>query len=237
MIMGGQQTVYFRYTFRNPGGTVRFTIELDPESLTYIRRENSPPPEWTRLDYLSCEDCKIRNKNGEHCPVAVNISHVVEAFKDVYSYDVTDVIVETEERTYFKEQVPVQKAVSSLLGIIMVTSGCEDLDRLRPMVRFHLPFATIEETVYRAASTYLLAQYFRAKNGLEPDWDMKELVGIYQRIAQINANICKRLQIASSKDASLNAVVILDTFAQMLPLSIEDTLKSFEYLFGSYLDQ
>ena len=36
-------------------------------------------------------------------------------------------------------------------GLIMATAGCPWTDRLRPMARFHLPFATEAETVYRDA--------------------------------------------------------------------------------------
>ena len=117
----------------------------------------------------------------------------------------------------------------------MVTSGCEDLDKLRPMVRFHLPFASIEESVYRATSMYQLAQYMRTQHGLEPDYEMQELLGIYKKIHNINVHFVKRLQKATEKDANLNAVAILDTFSQMVPFGIEDTLKNFEGLFSPYL--
>ena len=55
--------------------------------------------------------------------------------------------------------------VFSLIGIYMVTSGCPIMDKLRPMARFHLPFASTEETIYRAISTYLLGQYFLEQKG------------------------------------------------------------------------
>ena len=100
-------------------------------------------------------------------------------FGDRISYDVVDVTVESRERLYVKEQISIEHAVSSLLGIIMATSGCKDLDMLKPMVKFPLPFASIEETIYRAASMYLLAQYFRHKRGLVPDWDMAGLSSVY----------------------------------------------------------
>ena len=37
----------------------------------------------------------------------------------------------------------------------MALSGCPVLEQLKPMARFHLPFASVEETIYRAASMYL----------------------------------------------------------------------------------
>jgi hypothetical protein len=225
----------YQFTFDN-NHTITFEINLDPETLEYVSSSDQEPAEWTRLDYLPCEQCSLmKSSESVFCPIAVNIATIVEAFKDTYSYDTVDVRVESKERVYSRKQISIQQALSSILGIIMVSSGCEDLDKLRPMVRYHLPFASIEETIYRAASMYLLGQYFRRKHGLEPDWDMKQLINIYQKIDRINVKLVKRLQAATSKDASLNAVVVLDVFAQMLPMSIEETLTNFESFFSCYL--
>ncbi len=51
-----------------------------------------------------------------------------------------------------------QQAMSSVLGLIMATAGCPWTDRLRPMARFHLPFASEAETVYRSVCMFLLAR-------------------------------------------------------------------------------
>lgn len=234
--MAKQSPLIYRYHFTfDDNHKVVFEINLDPDTLEYIPRDNQEIPEWALFDYLPCEQCGQEQKKSDYCPIAVNIADVVETFKDMYSYDVVNVTVETKERVLTKQRVPIQMALGSLLGIIMVTSGCEDLDRLRPMVRFHLPFASVEETMYRAASMYLLAQYFRKKHGLEPDWDMNELASIYHRIERINVNLCRRLETASTKDANLNAVVYLDIFAKVLPMSIKKGLAQFEYMFFRYL--
>lgn len=236
--MSEKTPLFYRYHFVfDSDHAVDIKINLDPETLQFIPSDKQPAPYWARFDYLVCEGCHLNISDQSFCPVAVNIASVIKAFKDAYSYDVVDVTVETQDRMYAKLQVPIQQPLSSLLGIIMVTSGCENLDKLRPMAKYHLPFASTEETIYRATSMYLLAQYLRYKKGLKPDWDMTELVDIYDNIDQINANICKRLQEASKKDASLNAVVILDVFAQMISTSFEYTLKDFEYLFAPYLEQ
>jgi len=117
----------------------------------------------------------------------------------------------------------------------MVTSDCFNLDKLRPMVKFHLPFASVEETVYRATSMYMLAQYFRAQEDKEIDLSMRELIDLYEKINQINIDFSKRLQEVSKEDANLNAIVILDTFSQMIPMKIEKTLEDFKRLFTPYL--
>lgn len=228
--------LFFRYHFTfDQQHEVTFEARLDPKTLDYLPASTRTPPNWTSFEYhQSCEDC-IYREDLVHCPIAVNVGDMVEAFKDIYSYETVDVKVETRDRVYSKNGISVQQGLGSLLGIIMVTSGCVELDKLRPMVRFHLPFASLKETIYRAASMYLLAQYFRRKGGLEPDWDLVELIRIYHKINTININLCQRLQAISEKDASLNAVVVLDTFTHMLPYSIEETLSDLEYLFASYL--
>lgn len=167
--------------------------------------------------------------------MAVNLAELVEGFSHVLSYEQTDVSIETNEREFVRHDVAVQQGLSSVLGIIMVSSGCPDLDYLRPMVRSHLPFASIGETIYRSTSMYLLAQFTRQRNGLEPDWSMEGLKEIYRRIDHINRNMTARLREGSDQDASLNAVVILDTFAQMVPLSVDGILQDLEHLFWPYL--
>jgi len=170
------------------------------------------------------------------CPVAINFQDIVHEFKDAISYDKVDIIIETEERSYIKDQVPMQSGLSSILGLIMVTSGCPSMDYLRPMVKTHLPFATISETIYRAISMYLLGQFTRAKNGLEPDWTLAGLSDIYAQIDKINRSMVQRLQSATQQDASLNAVVILDSFAKMVPLTISGVVNDLDDLFWPYLE-
>jgi hypothetical protein len=104
------------------------------------------------------------------------------------------------------------------------------------MARFHLPFADAQETVYRATSMYLLAQYFLQKEGKEADLEMKGLMNIYTRIQIINEAMASRLRAISEKDVALNSLVILDAFAQTVPFVIEDSLEEIRHLFATYLE-
>jgi len=61
-------------------------------------------------------------------------------------------------RAYMHE-TPLHVALSSLIGLYMATGGCPVMERLKPMARFHLPFADEEETMFRAMSAYLLDHY------------------------------------------------------------------------------
>ncbi len=228
--------IFFKYAFKMPDSqTFEFEIALDPETLTYQALDSPIHPEWTELSYHMCEGCMLAESGIRRCPVAVNLQDIVTTFSSHISYNLVDISIQTEERTYSKQQVSMQSGLSSILGIIMVTSGCPSLDFLRPMVRTHLPFASINESIYRAMSMYLLAQYTRAKNGLEPDWSLEGLSEIYARIDQINISMVRRLQAATEQDASLNAVVILDSFAKMIPMTIDGSSKELDNLFWPYL--
>ena len=212
-----------------------FNIVLDRVTLNIIQTGNKIKPEWTKLSCFKCPNCILDKTKHEYCPVAVNMVEVIDYFSNLASKESVAVIVTSEERKY-RKRVTLQQGVSSLIGIYMVTSGCPILEKLKPMVRFHLPFASIEETKYRAISMYLLAQYFLYQQGSQPDWDLKELAEAYENISVVNENFCKRLRTIEGKDATLNAVVVLDIFAAGVNFSIDSRMvDDLDYLFKGYL--
>ena len=117
----------------------------------------------------------------------------------------------------------------------MATSACPHTAHFRPMARFHLPLASKEETLYRATSMYLLAQYFAYRDGENPDLDLSGLARIYANLEIVNRAMARRLRSASEQDAAVNAVVILDVLAKTLPHSIVDNLVGMRQLFSSFL--
>ncbi|MGD1043832.1 MAG: hypothetical protein ABR936_00740 [Bacteroidota bacterium] len=225
----------YRYKFQFEDGEEKlFDVLLHEQTLQVIQSSSVSNPEWTKLKYHQCKNCPLKD-NVAYCPVAVSIAHLVDEFKFSTSYDKTWVVVETPERTYAQETT-VQSGLSAILGIYMVTSGCPILDYLRPMVRFHLPFATADETVFRAVSMYLAAQYFREHKGLEPNWNLDGLVHIYKEIGIVNKGMWNRLSKASSFDANVNALIVLNTFGDALRFSLKKDLKNLSYLFTKYLE-
>lgn len=229
-------TIRFVYNLRFENGVEkRFEINLDAKTLANLNPVADRKPEWTRLGFCQCSNCPLGPETPS-CPVAVNLSHLAEEFQASVSYEKVLVTVTSAERTYVKETT-LQKALSSLVGLHMVTSGCPIMDKLRPMVPFHLPFATARETVYRAVSMYLTAQYLLKRRGLEADWDLKKLIEIYKAISHVNKGISNRLSQASSKDANVNAVVILHSLGDSLPFFIENGLDEVEAMFSPYLDK
>lgn len=207
-----------------------FKIELDNETVSMIHSKPQEKPAWTKLSHEQCECCQLDADTVEYCPIAVNIAELVEDFKGSFSYDNCLVCVRTQERTYQKE-TSVQEGLFSVMGIIMATSDCPTMNLFKPMARFHLPFATIQETVVRSTSFYLMRQYFEHKKGKNPDLDMEKLDEHYEKVQLVNRGMLERINSVVEKDADRNAIIILNSLAQLFGMEIEDNMNSVYYLF------
>jgi hypothetical protein len=226
----------FIYEFRFPDGKKKvIDVKLDGSNLVLLNRPEGPYPEWTRLGFNKCPHCALDESIHEHCPAAISIITPVDFFRNSTSYDKVDVFIETRDRNYSKHST-LQSGLSSMVGICLASSGCPSLAKLKPMVRFHLPFATEDETMYRVLSMYLMAQFLKAKNGGNPDWSLQNLIGIYNDISVTNKCLAIRLASLKAKDASANAIVNLDCFAMFVTSSIQmNMMEDLEQLFKEYL--
>lgn len=235
--MSEKNTFTLTYRFRFPDGDEKvFPLELERKSCALVQAPRDVLPEWTKLGFCQCAHCPLKPAEHPHCPVAVSIVDVVEFFYDSQSVERVEVVVETEQRSATRKDARLFPAISSLIGIYMVSSGCPVLNKLRPMVRHHLPFADMDETIYRALSMYVLAQYFRQKQGLSADFDLRGLARIYQEINTLNLDFSRRLSSESKGEATTNALTSLDCFAQMIDFSISEAmLEDVEGLFSAYL--
>ncbi len=226
-------TFEYVYKFKN-GLRKKFLVNLDRDSLSLQVARRPDPPLWTLLNHKKCENCPLDVRTHIYCPVALNFTDIAEQFRDMLSHDEVTVTVTTEERVYATETT-VQQGLSPLIGIIMAASGCPVLDHLKPMVRFHLPFASLDETVFRMVAMYLLVQYYRNQDGKKGEWRLDGLTKVYAEVGIVNRDFANRLRDAAKKDANLNALVNLDCFASMVPLVAEDTLKAIKPFFSAYL--
>lgn len=225
----------FTYSFElQKGKSSRFEIRLERETLALIAEEREDPPGWTKLNFHQCSNCPLKKRRNKHCPIARNLVGIVEKFADLLSHEKARVTVETGERTYQKDTT-VHAGLSSLLGIVMTTSGCPVMEPLKPMVRFHLPFASIEETIFRMTSMYLLAQYLKKREGLSFGCDLNGLAKIYSDVSRANKDFSRRLAHAAEKDANVNALVELDVFASMVQLLAEDAIGELKPYYSAYL--
>lgn len=213
--------IHYLYSFEfSDNVKVQIDVELDSKTLQLVSESDSEKyPEWTLLKNKRCPNCTLSERAHDYCPVAVNLLHVVHAFDGYYSPNKVRLQIFSENRTYVKE-TNIVEAMSSLIGIYMVTSGCPVLDKLRPMVRYHLPFASMEETRYRAISMYLVGQYLLSKSGKTPEWELDKLYDLYKEVKIVNGEFCRRLRDAIIRDAAINALVRLDCFAGDISISL-----------------
>lgn len=211
-----------------------FIFELAAGSLELIGSIPDQPPAWTKLDFHQCANCPLDIVDHPHCPLAVNLANIVNRFEDLISFDEIRVDVITAERC-ISQTTTAQLGISSMLGLVIATSGCPHAAFFRPMARFHLPLASKDETIFRATSMYLLAQYFLKKAGRTADLELEGLTGIYDNMQIVNIAVVERLRAATKTDSSINAIVILDNYAKSLPYAIEKSLEDIRYLFSPFL--
>ncbi len=222
--------ITFEYCFVFPqGNTKKFVIELDPSTLLQKPRSGHFA-RWAKLSYYQCSCCPLTTKETEFCPIAANISELVEAFRDIASFESCHVSCQTAERLISKDTI-VQDGLSSIMGITMATSGCPIMDILKPMARFHLPFATVEESMFRSVSVYLLRQYFIFLEKGKSDFHLENVKSYYNKIELVNDGILQRIKHATKMDADRNAIVILNCLAQILHLELDDNLNSLRHIF------
>jgi hypothetical protein len=214
-----------------------YEICLDPETLALVRDDSDPElPDWTRLDFEQCQCCPLTRDAHPYCPIAVNIMGLVDTFKSVFSYHDCKVLCETAERTYSKK-TSVMEGLSAIFGVIMATSDCPVMEFLKPMARFHLPFATIEETTVRTAAMYLLAQYFKHKDQPDMRFDFKILERHYAQVQFVNEGLLGRINAVSSEDADKNAIITLHSLSQFLSMEIDYSLGGLESIFVGRYDE
>jgi len=233
-VITDRKQIQYKYRFQFDNGVEKsFDVVLDEATLELVREDLDPKPEWTKLKFSQCENCPLHD-DVEYCPVALNLAGLVRVFSDSVSYEAVLVTVETAQRTYMKKTT-LQKGLSGIIGIYMPTSNCPVLSKLRPMTRFHLPFANAFETFFRSISSYLIAQFLLMKRGSAPDWNLAGLQKIYEEVNTVNKWMTTRLRKATEKDANINAVVILHSFGDSISYFIDSGFPDLESMFEVFL--
>ena len=220
-----------RYRFDLPDGSQR-TLHFTFDSTSF--RLTNPPPEappfWTELKFNQCANCPLNPADHAHCPAALQTAAALEPLNELVSFDTVGVTVLQSERTVYVETTA-QQAMSSVLGLIMATAGCPWTDRLRPMARFHLPFANEAETVYRSVSMYLLSREVTTADPRPPFLALTEL---YENLHIVNKGMSRRLGAATTTDPARNAIALLDSYTTLLPAALERSLEELKPLFDAW---
>jgi hypothetical protein len=220
-----------RYRFDLPDGSAK-TLEFHFDAVDFKMQMRPPsePPFWTELDFSKCANCPLEHSTTPHCPAALQMAGVVEQLKVLVSFDTVGVTVVQAERTMHAETTA-QQAMSSVLGLIMATAGCPWTDHLRPMARFHLPFASEAETVYRSICMFLLA---REIAGSQVSKGFGELEELYRNLHVVNRDMSRRLGAATRTDPARNAMALLDSYTTLLPAEIECSFDELKPLFDAW---
>ncbi len=221
--------MFIEYTFiMDDGKVLHYRVEFDRLRKNILAKTKYPP--WTHLDFHQCSNCPLKIEEYSHCPVAIDAYEIVMGFAEVLSCREVDIHVRTPERDYFK-RTDAQTGLRALIGFVMASSTCPILFTMRGMAYYHLPFASLEETVFRVTSSYLLRQYYQYKNGGECDLELIGLKAYYREMQTLNYHFLKRIRAACEADSNLNVLATLFTISSMLSLSLERHLKEIEHLF------
>jgi hypothetical protein len=208
------------------GRTLQF--QFDPSRPQAASGTNLP--HWTLLEHKQCPGCPLAGK-VQRCPAAVGAKEIIEAFKDVASTGQLLVTVTTPQRE-MRCHVDAQTAVRSMLGLALASSGCPELTPLRPLAVHHLPFADVQETLFRTVGAWMVRQYFEQKQGREPDFALVKLHEYYDRLQIVNRAFFGRVEAAVNQDANANAVGQWFSMAALVSMSLEEGLEDLEGLFA-----
>ena len=219
------------YRFDLPDGSTK-TLEFVFDARDF-RLRNTPsatPPFWTELEFNQCANCPLDKSQYPRCPVALQMAAAIEPLEALVSFDAVGVTVVQAGRT-LRVETTAQQAMSSVLGLIMATAGCPWTDHLRPMARFHLPFASEAETLYRSISMFLLA---REITYADTSAGFAVLEHLYKNLHVVNRDMSRRLGAASRTDPPRNAIALLDAYTLLLPVALECSLEELRPLFDAW---
>lgn len=213
-----------------------FQFELDRDTFDLITDEVPDPPHWTELSFRQCAHCPLRPEEHSHCPVALRLYDIVERFHDTRSIDEVELEVITEERRVI-QTLAIQRAIASILDLVLPICGCPKTTHMKPMARFHLPLASEEETVFRVTGMYLLSQYFVSQVSKNAAIEFDGLTKIYEDLHTLNAAVATRLQAATKSDSIKNAITLVDMYSMLVPVLLEDRLVEMRGFFEAYLPE
>ncbi len=221
--------MYIEYTFKMDDGKV-LHYHVDFERPRDKLLDPNSYPNWTQMDFHQCPNCPLSSSEYSHCPVAIDAHEIVSGFNEVLSCKAADIHVKTPEREY-RKYTDAQTGLRALIGYVMASSECPTLSTMRGMAYYHLPFASLDETVFRITSSYLLNQYYHYKKGSAPDLEFEGLKQRFEEIQILNSSFLERIRAGCEADSNLNVLATLFTISSMLSLSLERHLKEIEYLF------
>lgn len=224
------QTETIIYRFHLAEGPQEIALTFDQRDYSLVSHAPGPPPDWARLGVHQCGHCPLSATQSPHCPLALAMAGYIDSFDRFYSYEEAVVEVITKNRTVVGKMA-LQRGMASLVGLIGATSGCPHLGFYRAMARFHLPFARDDETLYRLFSMYLLHLHLQGQDIPPGESAFVQLQQLSHAATEVNRCMAQRIRSAFAKDVVINAIIVLDSFAQAVPFVIEEKLEELRAMF------
>lgn len=212
----------------------RLELHLRSDNLIPVAWVPPKPPEWAALEYHKCSNCPLKPSQHAYCPAALNLVQLVQGFNDLDLLDTVKLTVRTADRAVVVSAT-VQKALGSFIGLLMASSDCPHAAYFRPLARFHLPLATEAETIYRAVTTFAMAQFVRRQAGQEGATDLDGLARIYANLETVNTGLSARLKAAGKDGTIARSLMEWDVFSGMFPMRAEEVMAKMRPLFSAYL--
>ncbi len=189
------------------------------------------PPDWTRLDYHQCSHCPLDPAEYRYCPLALKLAWILPERGLPPSHHTITLEVDTPERTY-RAETTLQRALSSLFGLVSALSDCPHTRFLRPMALFHLPVSMDREALVRVLAFRLLDRYLEHRRDPQIPVDLEGLDEAYRNLNRLNRDFLERLRDGSS-DAPVNAVLLLEMLTREMNWELEDELAHVAEFFSA----
>jgi hypothetical protein len=215
--------IVYRFHFAHGAEDIR--LEFDAETFLLKSIPETEAPAWAALDFHKCGHCPLSTAEHPACPFASALSGYVDTFGHLVSHEELEIEVITPTRRIIARR-PLQSGIASMIGLIGATSGCPTLSFYRPIARFHLPFAEEEETVFRVVALFLMRALMDHNSS-----DFSHLNEIMAEVGKVNEGMAERIRGGFTKDAMINAIVILDCFALTVPMAIESRFDGLGHIF------
>jgi hypothetical protein len=182
---------------------------------------------WAQLERHQCRDCPYQESH--YCPVAINLQKYIDVFSNLASFDLVEATVVLDDKIRVKGNLPAQQLLSSIIGMIIANSdGCSRTHILKPMVAFHRPFASQEESIYRSIANAAITYH------LQPSQDISlehYITSHYENLRKVNIGLVKRLQdVHPDWEAVINAIVNLDLFVKEILYNAKNDYPDLNYL-------
>ena len=215
--------VEVRYIFEFKNGDHKsFDTRVDLLSRNQVLYSQASPS-WCDLEFHKCPHCPLSSAENKSCPAALSIADIVEYFSENPKNEEGKCTVILPDKKVVGEK-HIYESVSSLIGLRCATSLCPVLREFKLMARFHEPFTNPFYTVYRATNMYLLRQFFKQKQGIAPDWELRGLKTFYEQIAVTNMKIGERLKETGSRHCAPCSMMILNVFTLTMTLLFDEHL-------------